>query len=130
MKRFAMKTIVVALSLSISGIALAQHRPGPQRSPGPQKHVQKYDSRHKHQRVAPQVRRAPPPRARAPVYRHAHFKKGAYLPHQYRYQQYYVSDWRRHGLNRPPHNHRWVQVGTDYLLVGIVSGVIVHMLTR
>lgn len=39
-----------------------------------------------------------------------------------------VNDWNRHGLHRPGRGQQWIRVGNDYLLVGIVSGVIAGMI--
>lgn len=35
-----------------------------------------------------------------------------------------VNDWRKYGLRRPGPGQEWIRVGNDYLLVGIMSGVI------
>jgi Ni/Co efflux regulator RcnB len=52
-------------------------------------------------------------------------------PHWQRGQKY--SDWRRHnavrdyhrhGLRRPGPGQEWIRVGNDYLLIGIMTGVI------
>jgi Ni/Co efflux regulator RcnB len=63
--------------------------------------------------------------ARAPQYR-----RGEYLPYQFRQHQYYVNDWRAHRLYEPPRGYRWVQEddGGDYLLVAIASGLIANLL--
>jgi len=47
-------------------------------------------------------------------------------PHspQYRSRQYVVEDWRGHRLHQPPHGYQWVQVGGDYVLVAIATGII------
>lgn len=60
--------------------------------------------------------------------RHPVFRRGGYMPPLYRGQQYWVNDWNRHGLRRPPSGHRWVQVGGDYVLMAIATGVIVELL--
>ena len=54
--------------------------------------------------------------------------RGQYLPPYYRGRQYVVDDWRGHGLYAPPRGHHWVQVGADYLLVAIATGIIVELL--
>ena len=33
-------------------------------------------------------------------------------------------DWQRHHLRRPDRGQEWIQVGNDYILVSILSGVI------
>ena len=35
-----------------------------------------------------------------------------------------VRDWHRYGLYRPGRGQQWIRVGNDYLLVGVVSGLI------
>lgn len=42
---------------------------------------------------------------------------------------YVVSDWHRHrGLYAPQRGYQWVQVGTDYALVAIATGIIAQVL--
>ena len=68
-----------------------------------------------------------------PAYRsHApRFNRGAYLPHEYRNHGYYVNDWRtHHGLYAPPYGHQWVQVGSDFLLVALATGLIANLLVQ
>lgn len=55
-------------------------------------------------------------------------RRGGYLPPQYRQRQYVVNDWRGHRLNRPPAGYHWVQVGGDYVLVAITTGIILQLL--
>ncbi|MDO5288791.1 MAG: RcnB family protein [Pseudomonadota bacterium] len=52
------------------------------------------------------------------------FHRGDRLPAAYRHQHYVVNDWRAHQLSAPPRGHHWVQVGGDYVLVAIATGVI------
>ena len=35
-----------------------------------------------------------------------------------------VRDYHRHGLHRPDRGQQWIRVGNDYLLVGLLTGVI------
>jgi len=55
-------------------------------------------------------------------------RKGGRLPPEYRNRQYVVNDWRGHRLNAPPRGYHWVQTGSDYVLVGIATGVIASLL--
>ncbi len=55
-------------------------------------------------------------------------RRGGYLPPQYRNRQYVVNDWRGHHLHRPPAGYHWVQVGGDYVLVAISTGIILQLL--
>ncbi|QJW85708.1 RcnB family protein [Ramlibacter terrae] len=49
------------------------------------------------------------------------------MPYEVRDRQYVVNDWRGHRLAPPPRGHHWVQVGPDYVLAAIATGVIVNM---
>ena len=55
------------------------------------------------------------------------FHRGGYISHEYRSRAYEV-DYREHRLRRPPVGHRWVQVGADYVLIAIATGVIVNII--
>ncbi len=54
--------------------------------------------------------------------------RGDRLPPQYRSRQYVVDDWRGHRLSAPPRGYQWVQVGGDYVLAAIATGVIASLL--
>lgn len=56
------------------------------------------------------------------------FRRGARLPHELRERHYVVSDWRRHRLSAPPRGYHWVQVGPDYVLAAIATGVIANLI--
>ena len=56
------------------------------------------------------------------------FRRGQRLPNDYRNHQYVVDNWRAHGLKSPGRGQHWVQVGGDYLLVTIATGVIASVL--
>jgi Ni/Co efflux regulator RcnB len=55
--------------------------------------------------------------------------RGDRLPSRYRNHQYVVDNWRLHHLSAPPRGHRWVQVGSDYLLVAAATGLIVSAMS-
>ena len=55
------------------------------------------------------------------------FHRGGYIAREYRGRAYEV-DYREHRLNRPPVGHRWVQVGADYVLIAIATGVIASII--
>ena len=80
-----------------------------------------------------------PPRYAQPSYTYtqpsyraaARFHRGGYLPAEYRRNGYYVNDWHAHsGLYAPPYGHQWVQVGSDFLLVALATGLIANLLTH
>ncbi len=56
------------------------------------------------------------------------FYRGSRLTPQYRNRSYIVDDWRGHRLYAPPRGQQWVQVGADYVLVAITTGIIVQLL--
>jgi Ni/Co efflux regulator RcnB len=55
------------------------------------------------------------------------FHRGGRIPAEYRSRQYVVNDWRGHRLSAPPRGQQWVQVGGDYVLVAIATGVILSL---
>jgi Ni/Co efflux regulator RcnB len=56
------------------------------------------------------------------------YYRGDRLPTEYRSRSYVVDDWRGHRLSAPPRGYHWVQVGGDYVLVAIATGVILQLL--
>lgn len=56
------------------------------------------------------------------------FRRGGHIPHQYRHHQYVVNDWHARQLSRPPYGHHWVQVGGDYVLIAVATGLIANLL--
>lgn len=56
------------------------------------------------------------------------FRRGHHLPSALRNQQYVVVNYRHHHLKAPPRGHQWVQVGADYVLVAVATGLIAHIL--
>jgi Ni/Co efflux regulator RcnB len=58
------------------------------------------------------------------------FYRGGYVPHEYRSSGYYVRDWHsQRGLYAPPAGYQWMQVGSDFLLVALATGLIANLLT-
>lgn len=56
------------------------------------------------------------------------FHRGGYLPRHYRGSRYVVHDYRGRYLGAPHRGHQWVQVGNDYLLVALATGLITQVL--
>jgi Ni/Co efflux regulator RcnB len=56
------------------------------------------------------------------------FRRGNRIPDMYRSRYYVVDDWRGHRLSAPPRGYQWVQVGADYALVAIATGVILQLM--
>lgn len=56
------------------------------------------------------------------------WRRGGHIPREYLNRQYWVEDWRAHHLAPPPRGYQWVQVGSDYVLVALASGIIAQLL--
>jgi len=54
------------------------------------------------------------------------WSRGEYVPAPYRGNQYVVVDYRSHRLAPPPHGSHWIEVGSDYFLVGLATGVVLQ----
>ena len=77
------------------------------------------------------LRNAREERREARRYYNAHgpeFRRGGRLPPELRDRHYVVTDWRRHRLAPPPRGYQWVQVGPDYVLAAIATGVIANLI--
>lgn len=56
------------------------------------------------------------------------FRRGGYIPYEYRNRQYVVVHPQQHRLSAPPRGHQWVQVGSDYVLIAIATGLIANLI--
>jgi Ni/Co efflux regulator RcnB len=56
------------------------------------------------------------------------FRRGYRLPTYLRSNSYVVTDWRGHRLSAPPRGYHWVQVGPDYVLVAVATGIIANLI--
>jgi len=139
MKRSLISLGVAACCLVFASGALADgprhHHRGSDRGHYSHRH-DAHHGKHRHHsddrrgRAAPGWHRGPPPHA-ARHMRHApRWERGARIPPRYRHSRYVVHDWHRHKFSRPPRGYQWVNVGTDYLLVGIATGVILQAVLR
>lgn len=54
------------------------------------------------------------------------FHRGDRLPPQYRSQRA-MNDWQTRHLHAPARGQQWVQVGADYALIAIATGVIAQL---
>jgi Ni/Co efflux regulator RcnB len=54
--------------------------------------------------------------------------RGARLPSSYHNRQYVVDNWRAHRLSAPPRGYHWLQVGGDYVLAAVATGIIASVL--
>lgn len=128
-KRIIASALAAALALTAS-VASADprgqrdHRDGPPRAERPHQRqpvVRQPVVIHNHYRAVPVVRQV-----RVPVPYHR-FHRGDRLPRDYGRPYYVVDHWQRHRLAPPPPHHHWVQVGADYLLVAIASGIVAQV---
>lgn len=55
------------------------------------------------------------------------FRRGARLPLYLNNRSYVVSNWRAYRLSAPPRGYHWVQVGPDFVLVAITTGIIANL---
>lgn len=145
MKSTAIVCVIAAASMGFASLSFAQGydhrerdgRPGhaeqqrrgnpgwdghqaqtPPRGPGPQYNSR--DARHFDQRHSGYDRQYG---ARGPQ-----FHRGGRIPQEYRNRQYVVNDWRGHRLNAPPRGYQWVQVGADYVLIAVATGLIAQLI--
>jgi Ni/Co efflux regulator RcnB len=123
----------VIASLGLSSVSFAQ----------PSRHDDRRDVRESRQdfrEARRDLREARQDRREAREAREAHyyynargpeFHRGGRLPPELRTRHYVVSDWRGHRLAAPPRGYQWVQVGPDYVLAAIATGLIANLiLTR
>ena len=134
MKRNAIVSALIAMSLVVAGSAFAQGDRDQQQR-GNWQHGQRgfeqqgqRGNEHRGERGEEQHARGGDrhhgERGAGPDHR---FYRGDRLPMEYRGRHYVVNDWRGHHLSAPPRGYRWVQAGGDYVLVAIGSGVILQL---
>jgi hypothetical protein len=75
--------------------------------------------------LAQQYAPHPPPyqHYNGPQYHHWHHGDHFYGAHHF-------IDWRRYGLQRPPHGYRWVKDGPQFLLLNLDNGFIADVVIR
>ena len=56
------------------------------------------------------------------------FRRGRYIPREFRNRQYVVNNYQSYRLAAPPRGKQWVQVGSDYVLVAIATGLIANII--
>ena len=127
-----MAVAAAALAMCMAGSAFAQDRRfdrGHDRtSRGPQ-HQQQHERQF--ERNGPrQDFRDRPSRSTASGYPHPHaeWRRGGYVPREYRGRNYVVNDWRGHRLQQPPRGYQWVGVGGDFVLAAIATGLIAQII--
>ena len=55
------------------------------------------------------------------------FRRGGYVPREFRNHQYVVTDYSSYRLSPPARGQQWVQVGADYVLIAIATGLIANI---
>ncbi|WPB58799.1 RcnB family protein [Xylophilus sp. GOD-11R] len=113
----------LAFTLGVSSLAFAQPREGRDDHRGGPEQQQRGNG-HGPDRGGPGHDRHADARGAGPDHR---FHRGDRLPAEYRSRQYVVDDWRGHRLSAPPRGYQWVQVGGDYVLAAIATGVIASL---
>lgn len=57
------------------------------------------------------------------------YRRGGYVPVEYRDRRYVVDDWRAYRLAPPPPDHQWVRSDNgEFLLVAISTGIIADII--
>lgn len=119
MRTFKIITALVSLTLLAGNLALAEDHQG-QREDDWKKQKHKHQDKGRNQGRGPQEQHGAGPEHQ--------FYRGNQLPRQYRQQIYVVNNWHVHQLPPPPRGHHWVQMGGDYVLVAIATGIIVQLI--
>ncbi|RMX03627.1 hypothetical protein D8I35_16625 [Corticibacter populi] len=55
------------------------------------------------------------------------YRRGDRLPPDQRTRHAVVDNWRAYHLSAPPRGHQWVQVGSDFVLIAVASGIITQL---
>ena len=136
MKSNVLVSAIVAVSLATSGFAFAQGR-GAGNDRGRNEQAQRGDRQDRRDEGRRPDRREYQGRANNDERREERgagpnheFHRGDRLPVEYRHRHYVVEDWRGHNLGAPPRGYHWVQIGGDYVLVAIATGIILQLMLR
>ena len=121
----AAAAIVMAVSLAANSLACAQ---GHGNDRGRANNDRRGDHARQHDRGSDQYRGRGNNDWQRQEWRGQEWRRGDRLPPEFRHRQYIVNDWRGHHLSPPPPGYRWVQHGSDYVLVAIASGIIAQLL--
>lgn len=140
MKRSLLSIAIAVCCIGIASNALADGRGHDRGDRGhyshrQNRHADKHHHKHKHhhardRRNESRWHAGPPPRAHHAPPRAMRWERGGRLPARYRHERYVVRDWHDRRFHRPPRGYHWVNVGSDYLLVGIATGVILQTILR
>ena len=123
---------IAAATLGVSSLSFAQDLRRGDRFDEPR--IIRVDDRRDDRRDFRQERRADRhdyrhgPQVRYYQARGPQFQRGRYIPQEYRSRQYVVVNHQQHRLYAPPRGHQWVQVGGDYVLIAIATGLIANLI--
>ena len=125
-KSKSMTVAAAALAMCMAGSAFAQDRhfsPDRNEHRGPQNHLQQ---ERQFERNGPRQDFREGRHFDRQGYAHprAEWRRGGYVPREYRGGNYVVNDWRSHRLQQPPRGYQWVGVGGDFVLAAIATGLI------
>ena len=129
------KALVCAItlaSLGFSSLSFAEGYDRRGRNGEPQRFEQRFDQRDSLHRDGRDFdnRHADRRDTRRDRYADAHgprFHRGDRIPAEYRHRGHAMNNWRAQHLNAPAHGQQWVQVGADYALIAIATGVIAQL---
>jgi Ni/Co efflux regulator RcnB len=128
MKSKALVCAITLAALSFGSLSFAQGDDRRGRGAEPQRFEQRssmhrdgrdFNARHVNRRDARHDRYAD---ARGP-----RFHRGDRVPTEYRHRGHAMNNWRAQHLNAPARGQQWVQVGADYALIAIATGVIAQL---
>jgi len=119
---------MIALMLAASAPAFAQHNDRHDRRDDRREYRDdRRDDRRDYREARRDDRREDRHARRGAGPRHDLYR-GNRLPTNYHHKQYVVDNWRSHRLSAPPRGYHWVQVGNDYVLAAIATGIIASVL--
>lgn len=55
------------------------------------------------------------------------YHRGDRLPPELRTRHAYIEDWRSYHLEAPPRGQQWVQLGADFVLIAVATGIITQI---
>jgi Ni/Co efflux regulator RcnB len=123
-----LSALVLAASCSAAGIAVAQPNDPPNQVPGNEayyfehpweRHQGPYDRRWYRDREQDYRQRGYPG-----IGPGRDMRIGQRVPRDWSNRQYAIENWRAHRLFAPPPGYAWYQIGADYALVDVRTGVI------
>jgi len=123
MKTKLIASALIAMTVAISGSALAQH--GNDRNDHQDRHDK--GQQHDNDGRGDDARKFKRDNSRGGGPRHD-MRRGQKLGQEYRANRYIVSDWNARHLSAPPRGQHWVRAGNDYVLAAIATGVITQIL--